>query len=86
MIEQRDRAIGVALAQRQLGPERFREGLERHPTVLAHQCERIVEHLDCLRPLAAQQQRAAEDRQRPRRLADVPAAPRAGDRLAERRR
>ena len=83
VIEQRDRASGVALAQRHLGPQRLREGLERHPALLAHPRERIVERLGRLGPLTAQQQRTAQDRQRPRRLADIAAALRGGDRLRE---
>ena len=83
VIEQRDRAIGVALPERHLGPQRFGEGLERHPALLLHQRERVVEHLNRLRPLAAEHQRTAQDRQRPRRLADVAAAPRGRDRLPE---
>ena len=83
MIEQRDRPIGVALAQRHLGPERLRERLECHPALISHQRERVLEHLDRLGQLPAQQQRAAQDRQRPRRLPDVAAAPRGRDRLPE---
>ena len=83
VVEQRDRVVEVALAQRELGPQRLGEGLERHPALLGHQRERVVEQLDGLRQLPAQHQRAPEDGQRERRLADVAAAPRRRDRLAE---
>ena len=75
--------IDVALTQRDLGPQRLREGLERHPAFTRHQRERVVEHLGRLEQLPAQQQGPAEDRQRPRLLADGAAAPRRRDRLPE---
>ena len=54
VIKQPHRAVAVALTQRRLGSERLREGLERHPAVLPHQRERVVEHLGRLLPLAAE--------------------------------
>ena len=75
--------VGVALPEGDLGPQRLRERLERHPALLVHQRERRVERLDRLRQQPAQQRRAAEDGERPRLLAGVAAAPRGGDRLAE---
>ena len=74
VVEQRDGVIVVALAQRDLGPQRLGEGLERHPALALDERERVVEHLDRVGQLAAQQQCAPEDRQRPRRLADVATA------------
>ena len=62
VVEQRDRASRVALAQRHFRPQRLRERLERHPALLAHLCERVIERLGRLGPLTAQQQRTAQDR------------------------
>ena len=84
MVEQRERAFGIALAQRRLRPQCLGEGLERDPALLAHSRERVVEHLGRLRQFAAQQQRTAEDRQRPSRLADIATALRGLDRRRER--
>ena len=83
VIQQPDREIEVALAQRHLGPQRLGEGLDRDPALLVHQRERLVQHADGVRQLVAQQQRPAEERQRPRGLAGVRAPPRAGDGLRE---
>ena len=85
VLEQPGRPIGVVLAQRRLGPQRLWERLERHPALPLHQRERVVEYLHRVRQLAAQQPRAAEDRQRPRRLAEVPAAACGVGRLAQQR-
>ena len=75
--------FGVAGAQRQLGPQGLREGLERDPAVLAHQCKRLVQQPHRVVHPATEQQRAAEDRERPGRLANVAATARGGHRFLE---